>query len=52
MYEEIIEKPDGMQETIFIRYTDDNGVIFNIPIDEANADYQRYLKWKAEQEVN
>jgi hypothetical protein len=26
-----------------IKALDDNGVIYGIPIDEANADYQQYL---------
>jgi hypothetical protein len=32
-----------------IKMTDENGVIWRIPIDPANSDYQRYLNPEAEQ---
>ena len=28
--------------------TDENGVGYSIPLDEANTDYQEYLAWVAE----
>jgi len=31
-----------------IRRTNQNGVVWFIPTDEANADYQQYLEWVAE----
>ena len=33
-----------------IKKTDLEGNEYFIPFDEANTDYQEYLKWKAEQE--
>lgn len=29
----------------YVERTDDNGVSWAIPFDEANTDYQEYLKW-------
>ncbi len=40
MYE-LVENPLGS----FIRKTNENGGESHIPIDPANADYQRYLVW-------
>ena len=28
-----------------LEYTDENGIISFIPIDQSNSDYQRYLRW-------
>ena len=39
-YEEIITDLGSS-----IKRTDTNGKIWFIPIDEANSDYQRYLRW-------
>jgi hypothetical protein len=39
---------DGLGEG-YIRATFDNGVIYLIPKDPANSDYQRYLNPEAEQ---
>ena len=30
-----------------IQVTKEDGTIWSIPFDEANTDYQEYLKWKA-----
>lgn len=47
MYEEIIFEdtmPDGEVLTITnIKYTDGNGDVYYIPVDENNIDYQNYL---------
>lgn len=32
-----------------IKYTNSEGIIFWIPVDERNSDYQDYLAWKYEQ---
>ena len=40
-YEHIIF--DDGKETI-MRYNED-GLVYSIPMDEANSDYQRYLRW-------
>jgi len=32
----------------YIEYTDENGIVWNIPIEEANSDYQAYLVWLEE----
>ena len=31
-----------------VTLTDESGVVLNIPFDEANIDYQEYLKWVSE----
>ena len=31
-----------------VEYTDSTNIIRSIPFDEANSDYQKYLKWVAE----
>jgi len=31
-----------------ILFTSSNGNVYSIPFDEANTDYQEYLKWLAE----
>ena len=41
IYEEITNEFD---KTV-IKRTDPDGKIWWIPMDEANSDYQRYLKW-------
>jgi hypothetical protein len=41
IYEEIASELG----TSCIKATYDNGVILLIPKDEANSDYQRYLRW-------
>jgi hypothetical protein len=43
---EVIETPTG--NTVINAYYD-NGVMISIPMDEGNADYQRYLNPEAEQ---
>jgi len=35
-----------------IEKIDDNGVISYIPLDPANSDYQRYLRWLNGEEEN
>jgi len=32
----------------FIRKNDQDGIVYIIPLDEANTDYQQYLAWVAE----
>jgi len=32
----------------YIKYTNESGAVFSIPLDPANTDYQAYLKWVAE----
>jgi len=44
-YEEIINE-DGSK---IVKRTDENDLVAWIPIDESNADYQRYLNPEAEQ---
>ena len=34
-----------------IQKIDDDGTIWAVPFDEANSDYQAYLKWLEEQEA-
>jgi hypothetical protein len=36
------------EEAIVINYTDENGVVWFIPTDPSNSDYQAYLAWVAE----
>ena len=49
MYEiKLLENIYGDPYEVITR-TDDNGVQWSIPADEANADYCAYLAWKAEQ---
>jgi hypothetical protein len=43
---EVIETPTG--NTVINAYYD-NGVMISIPMDESNADYQRYLNPESEQ---
>lgn len=43
MYEEVIDG-DG----IIIKYTNDEGQVWWIPVNESNAMYQQYLNWKQE----
>lgn len=31
-----------------VEYTDSTNIIRSIPFDEANSDYQKYLKWVSE----
>ena len=33
---------DGVENCVL---TEKNGILFTIPIDEANTDYQEYLEW-------
>lgn len=43
-YELITETPiEGMEETSYIRATDNDGQVLIIPIDPGNRDYQAYL---------
>ncbi len=39
---EVITTPDGGQ---IVKADCGNGHLFFIPMDEANSDYQRYLRW-------
>ena len=41
----LINNDEGNLDTI--KFTDDNGKIKFIPLDEANKDYQKYLEWVA-----
>lgn len=34
-----------IQENGYIKRTDEDGRIYFIPNEEANSDYQRYLRW-------
>jgi hypothetical protein len=45
IYEEVTSELGGS----CIKATYENGIVLLIPIDEANADYQRYLNPEAEQ---
>jgi hypothetical protein len=38
-------RPQYEENDNFVRLTQENGVILVIPKNEANADYQRYLRW-------
>ena len=29
----------------YVKKTDFNGIVWSVPIDPANSDYQRYLRW-------
>jgi hypothetical protein len=33
---------------VSVTFTDENGKTYGIPLDEANTDYQAYLKWVAD----
>ena len=47
MYQIItIKRPNSTLKNI--KYTNETGVELYIPLDEANTDYQEYLKWLAE----
>ena len=43
----VLETPEG--ERALIQGTDENGVVWTIPEDPANSDYQAYLTYLAEQ---
>jgi hypothetical protein len=45
---EIIQA-DELNPDIRLKRTDDDGLIWWIPMDESNSDYQRYLNPEAEQ---
>lgn len=51
MYELIKTETPNKGVALSVKRTDDDGTIWHIPVDEANADYQAYLAWKAEQET-
>lgn len=38
------------EEYKYVEFTDDAGLVWAVPIDEANSDYQAYLAYLAEQE--
>jgi len=38
-----IQKPNSRIE--YIKYTNDSGAMFSIPINPDNTDYQEYLRW-------
>lgn len=39
------QKDINGEEIIAIERTDEDGKIWSIPLDPANSDYQRYLRW-------
>jgi len=41
-----IQRPNKRIE--YIKYINDNGDVFSIPMAEDNTDYQQYLAWLAE----
>ena len=45
MYEEIIDEKTG---GILIKYTEESGKVWSIPVDLDNRMYQEYLAWKSE----
>lgn len=46
-YEEVTELGSKM-----IKRTDENGSVAWIPLDPANSDYQRYLRWLEDPEAD
>ena len=42
------EMLENGKTVILLHRHDDDGLIWGIPFDEANTDYQRYLAWVAE----
>lgn len=49
-YKVIVNNSETSAGYSYVEMTDADGVISFVPMDEANSDYQEYLKWKAEQE--
>ena len=41
-----IQRPNSRID--YIKYTNENGAMFSIPLDPANVDYQQYLAWLEE----
>lgn len=39
---------DGMPSSSVTRYNSESPIVIGIPFDQANTDYQEYLKWVAE----
>ena len=41
-----IQRPNSRID--YIKYTNESGAVFSIPLDPANTDYQTYLRWLEE----
>jgi len=39
------EKISNEFDFTYIKWTDAEGKVYSIPMDESNSDYQRYLRW-------
>lgn len=46
MYREVIDEVNG---GMTIEYTNEDGKVWSIPVNEENRMYQEYLLWKEEQ---
>ena len=51
-YEVIDNSTEVMPDDKCVKRTDSDGKICFIPFDEANSDYQRYLRWLENPEEN
>ena len=47
MYEEIIDEKTG---GLAVKYTEEDGKVWSIPVDPSNRMYQEYIAWKLLQE--
>ena len=45
-----VKKVNKIEEAVLDHYDviDTNEIVHHVPLDEANTDYQAYLKWKAD----